>query len=82
MFAAAAEAVASMIDVSKLGAPLLPQIENLREISEVVAIEVAKAAVADGVARVLHDDIEQAVRNAMWEPEYRPIKAVTNAYIG
>ncbi|MEH6937675.1 NAD-dependent malic enzyme [Bacillus sp. JJ664] len=82
MFAAAAEAVAAMIDVSKLGAPLLPQIENLRAISEVVAIEVAKAAIADGVARALHDDIQQAVRNAMWEPEYRPIKAVTNAYIG
>ncbi|XRG78085.1 NAD-dependent malic enzyme [Rossellomorea sp. GAMAL-10_SWC] len=75
MFAAAAEAVAEMIDVSKLGAPLLPQIENLRTISEVVAIEVAKAAVADGVARVVHDDIEQAVRNAMWEPAYRPMKA-------
>lgn len=75
MFAAAAEAVADMIDVSKLGAPLLPQIENLRVISEIVAIEVAKAAIADGVARVVHDDIQQAVRNAMWEPEYRTIKA-------
>nr|WP_282599632.1 hypothetical protein [Priestia megaterium] len=35
----------------------------------------AKAAVADGVARIKHDDIKQAVRNAMWEPVYRPIKA-------
>ncbi|MBO9129472.1 NAD-dependent malic enzyme [Bacillus sp. 165] len=76
MFTAAAEAVADMIDVSKLGAPLLPQVENLRTISEVVAIEVAKAAVADGVARIVHENIEQAVRSAMWEPVYRPIKAV------
>ncbi|NHC40885.1 NAD-dependent malic enzyme [Bacillus sp. MM2020_1] len=75
MFAAAAEAVAGMIDVSDPGAPLLPQIENLRAISEIVAIEVAKVAVADGVARIKHDDIKQAVRNAMWEPAYRPIKA-------
>jgi len=75
MFAAAAEAVAGMIDVSDPGAPLLPQIENLRAISEIVAIEVAKAAVADGVARIKHDDIKQAVRSAMWEPVYRPIKA-------
>lgn len=82
MFAAAAEAVAGMIDVSKLGAPLLPQIENLRAISEVVAIEVVKAAVADGVARIEHDDIEKAVRNAMWEPEYRPIKAAIESFIG
>lgn len=49
--------------------------QNLRAISEIVAIEVAKAAVADGVARIKHDDIKQAVRNAMWEPVYRPIKA-------
>ena len=75
MFAAAAEAVAGMIDVSKLGAPLLPTVENLRAISEIVAIEVAKAAVSDGVARIKHEDIKQAVRNAMWEPVYRPIKA-------
>jgi malate dehydrogenase (oxaloacetate-decarboxylating) len=76
MFAAAAEAVANMIDVSKMGAPLLPQVEDLRAISEAVAIEVAKAAVADGVARVEHDDIQKAVQSAMWEPAYRPIKAV------
>lgn len=82
MFVAAAKAVASMIDVSKPGAPLLPQIENLRSISEIVAIEVAKAAVADGVARMKHADIKQAVRNAMWEPVYRPIKAKKKAVIG
>jgi malate dehydrogenase (oxaloacetate-decarboxylating) len=75
MFAAAAEAVAGMIDVSKPGAPLLPQIEDLRTISEIVAVEVAKAAVADGVARIKNDDINQAIQNAMWSPVYRPIKA-------
>ncbi|GAA3333040.1 hypothetical protein GCM10020331_095530 [Ectobacillus funiculus] len=41
----------------------------------------AKAAVADGVARMKHADIKQAVRNAMWEPVYRPIKAAKrNSY--
>ncbi|MFB9759811.1 NAD-dependent malic enzyme [Ectobacillus funiculus] len=82
MFVAAAKAVTSMIDVSKPGAPLLPQIENLRAVSEIVAIEVAKAAVADGVARMKHADIKQAVRNAMWEPVYRPIKAAKETVIG
>ncbi|WP_028402232.1 NAD-dependent malic enzyme [Ectobacillus panaciterrae] len=76
MFTAAAEAVASMIDMSQPGAPLLPQVEDLRTISETVAIEVAKAAFADGVARVKNDNIAQAVRDAMWEPVYRPVKAV------
>ncbi|TKH40011.1 oxaloacetate-decarboxylating malate dehydrogenase, partial [Bacillus cereus] len=52
MFAAAAEAVASMVDTSQPGAPILPEVEELRNISEMVAIEVAKVAVAEGVARV------------------------------
>lgn len=51
MFAAAAEAVASMVDTSQPGAPILPEVEELRNISEMVAIEVAKVAVAEGVAR-------------------------------
>ncbi|HDX9590340.1 TPA: NAD-dependent malic enzyme [Bacillus pseudomycoides] len=78
MFAAAAEAVASMVDTSQPGAPILPEVEELRNISEIVAVEVAKAAVAEGVARkVLSDnDIKKAVKDAMWQPVYRQIKAV------
>ncbi|WP_155894983.1 oxaloacetate-decarboxylating malate dehydrogenase [Bacillus sp. 123MFChir2] len=78
MFTAAAEAVASMVDTSQPGAPILPEVEELRNISEIVAVEVAKAAVAEGVAReVLNDnDIKKAVKDAMWQPVYRPIKAI------
>ncbi|PRT13830.1 NAD-dependent malic enzyme [Bacillus thuringiensis] len=83
MFAAAAEAVASMVDTSQPGAPILPEVEELRNISEMVAIEVAKVAVAEGVARVnLSDnDIKMAVKEAIWEPEYRQIKAVEKVRI-
>ncbi|MRC27165.1 oxaloacetate-decarboxylating malate dehydrogenase [Bacillus thuringiensis] len=83
MFAAAAEAVASMVDTSQPGAPILPEVEELRNISEMVAIEVAKVAVAEGVARVnLSDnDIKMAVKGAMWKPEYRQIKAVEKVRI-
>ncbi|KXY03174.1 oxaloacetate-decarboxylating malate dehydrogenase [Bacillus wiedmannii] len=83
MFAAAAEAVASMVDTSHPGAPILPEVEELRNISEMVAIEVAKVAVAEGVARVkLSDnDIKIAVKEAIWEPEYRQIKAVEKVRI-
>ncbi|RWR57315.1 oxaloacetate-decarboxylating malate dehydrogenase [Bacillus cereus] len=83
MFAAAAEAVASMVDTSQPGAPILPEVEELRNISEMVAIEVAKVAVAGGVARVnLSDnDIKMAVKEAMWKPEYRQIKAVEKVRI-
>ena len=83
MFAAVAEAVASMVDTSQPGAPILPEVEELRNISEMVAIEVAKVAVAEGVARVnLSDnDIKMAVQEAMWKPEYRQIKAVEKVRI-
>ncbi|MGE1014238.1 oxaloacetate-decarboxylating malate dehydrogenase [Bacillus wiedmannii] len=83
MFAAAAEAVASMVDTSQPGAPILPEVEELRNISEMVAIEVAKVAVAEGVAREnLNDnDIKIAVKEAIWEPEYRQIKAVEKVRI-
>ncbi|AAP08717.1 NAD-dependent malic enzyme [Bacillus cereus ATCC 14579] len=77
MFAAAAEAVASMVDTSQPGAPILPEVEELRNISEMVAIEVAKVAVAESVARVnLSDnDIKMAVQEAMWKPRVSPNKS-------
>lgn len=83
MFAAAAEAVASMVDTSQPGAPILPEVEELRNISEMVAIEVAKVAVAEGVARenLSDNDIKIAVKEAIWEPEYRQIKAVEKVSI-
>jgi malate dehydrogenase (oxaloacetate-decarboxylating) len=78
MIRAAADAVASAVDSDPPGAPLLPQVEALRETSVAVATAVAAAAAKDGVARrVLPDaDLEAAVREAMWEPAYRPIKAL------
>ena len=70
MLLAAAEAVAGQVDVSERGASLLPDVANLRASSATVAIAVAKAAAADGVATVQHDDLVQAVQTAMWQPVY------------
>ncbi|MDR4327738.1 oxaloacetate-decarboxylating malate dehydrogenase [Bacillus pseudomycoides] len=83
MFAAAAEAVASMVDTSQPGAPILPEVEELRNISEIVAIEVAKSAVAEGVTReeFSDNDIRKAVKEAMWQPEYRQVKAAKQVTI-
>jgi malate dehydrogenase (oxaloacetate-decarboxylating) len=76
MFAAAAQAVASTVDAKQPGAPLLPQVEDLREVSITVAIEVAKAAIEEGVAQTKIEDINKAVIDAMWHPIYRTIQAV------
>jgi malate dehydrogenase (oxaloacetate-decarboxylating) len=70
MLLAAAEAVAGQVDVSEPGASLLPPVENLRASSATVAVAVAKAAADDGVATVKHDNLVQAVQDAMWQPAY------------
>jgi malate dehydrogenase (oxaloacetate-decarboxylating) len=70
MISAAADAVAQLSDATKPGAPLLPPVRDLRPVSAAVAIAVARAADAEGVARApLTNPIEQ-VHQAMWRPEY------------
>lgn len=70
MLLAAAQAVADQVEVSKPGASLLPPVVNLRASSATVAVAVAKAAAADGVATKSHDNLVQAVQDAMWQPAY------------
>ncbi|MER6031938.1 NAD-dependent malic enzyme [Streptomyces sp. NPDC001851] len=70
MLQAAAEAVAGLAELSAPGAPLLPQVENLRASSATVAVSVARRAAEEGVARAALDDVIQQVQDAMWQPEY------------
>ena len=74
MLLAAAEAVAGQVDVSERGASLLPDVENLRASSATVAVAVAGAAAAGGVATRTHADLVQAVQDAMWQPVYPAIQ--------
>lgn len=78
MFAAAANAVAQMCDSSQPGASLLPSIEKLHDVSIYVAVEVAKAAIEEGIAKAEITDVAKAVVDAVWEPEYKEIKSVGN----
>ena len=50
MFAAAASAVSSLVTVRQPGASLLPHIDDLRSVSATVAVAVAEAAAAEGLA--------------------------------
>jgi malate dehydrogenase (oxaloacetate-decarboxylating) len=70
MIAAAADAVARLSDATKPGASLLPPVRDLRPVSAAVAIEVARAAEAEGLARLPLDNLIQQVHQAMWRPEY------------
>ena len=70
MLLAAARAVAGQVDPTAPGAALLPPVENLRASSATVAVAVARQAQADGVAVARHDNLIQAVQDAMWQPVY------------
>ena len=75
MLAAAANAVSSLVAVRMPGASLLPQVDDLRSVSMTVAVAVAEAAAAEGLANVELVDVVQQVQDAMWLPEYCQIKA-------
>ncbi len=70
MIAAAADAVAHLSDATRLGAPVLPAVDDLRAISAAVGIAVAVAADREGLAQIPVDNPVQQVHEAMWRPEY------------
>jgi len=51
MFAATAAAIADMVDASQLGAPILPPMERMRDVSIRVAVAVASQALRETCAR-------------------------------
>ncbi|MCT8399405.1 malolactic enzyme [Weissella cibaria] len=70
IISAAAHALGGMVDASQPGAPVLPPVSRLSEMSFRVAVAVAKQAVAEGLNQVEIDDVEAAVKAAQWTPEY------------
>jgi malate dehydrogenase (oxaloacetate-decarboxylating) len=76
MLAAVADAVASLSDATRPGAPLLPPVDDLRQVSAAVGVAVAIAATEDGVAQKPVTDPIQQVHEAMWRPEYPRIEVI------
>lgn len=70
MLSAAAKAIMSLQNLQVTGAGLLPHVSKLREASKLVAAAVIRAAIEDNMARVEIDDIEKAVEDAIWVPDY------------
>lgn len=82
MLVAAIEAVASLGPALKDDtAPLLPGVDVVRDVSVRVAAKVIRAAQGDGVATEMdipadQGELEEWIREQMWEPVYRPLKPV------
>ncbi|MEZ5094507.1 NAD-dependent malic enzyme [Nocardioides sp.] len=76
MVGAAADALAGLVNAYRPGASLLPSLGELRMVSATVAVAVARAAEAEGVAEAPLTDPVQQVFARMWQPEYPPIEAI------
>jgi malate dehydrogenase (oxaloacetate-decarboxylating) len=75
LFLTAAEELASAVGADRLAAgALYPPQSWLREISRRIAIRVARESAAEGFGRTFVDDeeLERAVGDAMWFPDYVP----------
>ncbi|MCJ1382978.1 NAD-dependent malic enzyme, mitochondrial [Xylographa soralifera] len=83
MLVAAVKALAAMSPALKdPDKGLLPDVVDVREISVKIAKAVIKQAVEEGLATEegipkIDDDLDEWVREQMWEPRYRPLKRVT-----
>ena len=58
-------------------APLLPDLEAIKNVSEKVALAVAEQARKEGVAGVADEqNLSQLIKQSMWQPEYVPYRHV------
>lgn len=83
MLVAAVKALSELSPALKDPAlPLLPDVEDVREVSVQIAKAVIRQAIEEGLEReadIPGDDVEldEWVRVQMWEPRYRPLKKVS-----
>ena len=73
MFMAASEALASCSPLVKGEAEqLLPDLNEIREVSRIIAVAVGKQAMKDGVAAHISDQkLDSRIADNFWMPEYR-----------
>jgi malate dehydrogenase (oxaloacetate-decarboxylating) len=76
MFTAAARSLAELSPTRHdPHAPLLPPVEELRNVAVAVAMAVARQAQADGVAEPCSDEqLSVRIASQIWEPVYRPYR--------
>jgi malic enzyme len=76
MFLDAAKALASQVTEHDLASgAVYPELTRIRSCSRAVACAVIRRAVAEGhAAAAVLDGLEETVTDAMWRPEYRPMR--------
>ena len=76
MFHAASCAISDMLTAEQRSAGhLLPELDNIREVSYTVALAVARQAREEGLGMNAPDSkLSELIRQAMWEPHYYPYR--------
>ncbi|HWW76314.1 MAG TPA: NAD-dependent malic enzyme [Pyrinomonadaceae bacterium] len=80
MFVAAARALAELSPaLVEEGAPLYPRLENVREVSRLVALSVGREAQRSGLVPAMSPgELEDRVEEVMWTPHYVPFVRPTS----
>jgi malate dehydrogenase (oxaloacetate-decarboxylating) len=78
MLEGASQAIANLVNVHLPGCSLLPQVEDLRSVSETVAVAVVKTAIKEREAgmELEERDLVREVKDGMWQPVYLPIQKI------
>ncbi len=76
MFLAASKALCDQVTAEQRGRGLLlPEMDDIRRVSRIVACAVAKQARREGLGRLLDDEtLESLVARAQWVPQYVPYR--------
>lgn len=70
MISKAAHSLGGIVDADKPGAAVLPPVSKLDQFSNTVATAVAQSAVDQKLNQEPIDDVEKAISNTKWVPEY------------
>ncbi|MBF7138916.1 NAD-dependent malic enzyme [Pediococcus pentosaceus] len=70
MISKAAHSLGCIVDVDQPGAAVLPPVSKLSDFSNTVAKAIAQSAVDQGLTKEKIDNVDQAVEDTRWNPEY------------
>lgn len=70
MISKAAHSLGGIVDVDQPGAAVLPPVSKLSDFSNTVAKAIAQSAVDRGLTKEKIDNVDQAVEDTRWNPEY------------
>lgn len=70
MISKAAHSLGGIVDVDQPGAAVLPPVSKLSDFSNTVAKAIAQSAVDQGLTKEKINNVDQAVEDTRWNPEY------------